>query len=81
MEVLISPKKYYQDDEKLILDYLERFPKFSFKSSRLSNLLNLNPTKTSRTLRAMYMNGVLERRCRRNGKGLVCFYRYKQNRF
>lgn len=81
MELLISPKKYYRGDEKLILDYLEKFPKFSFKSSRLSYLLNLNPAKTSKTLRKLYLNGIIDRRCRRNGKGLVCFYRYKQNSF
>lgn len=78
-ELLIHQKKRDDYEVKLIIDYLERFPNFSFKSSRLSNRLDLNPTRTSKVLRRLYRDGILDRRCRRNGKGLVCFYKYKKN--
>lgn len=66
-----------------ILEYMEKYPRFAFRSSRLSLCLSkdgieMSPQRISKLLREMYANGILERFTRGKGTVLRTFYKIRK---
>lgn len=67
-------------DSDRIIEYLRKYPNFSFKSSQIACQLNLSSAKTSKILLNLYQLEILERRCRRNSASLICRYKFKEGK-
>lgn len=59
-----------------ILEYLKRYPTFSFSSGRLSKVFGISSQKISKILCALYQSGYLEKRTRGSIKRQRAFYKY-----
>jgi hypothetical protein len=59
-----------------ILEYLKRYPTFSFSSGRLSKVFGISSQKISKILYELYQRGYLEKRTRGNIKRQRAFYKY-----
>ncbi len=77
IEFLLSHK--VPDDWKSVIQHLNQYPNISLHSSRISTQLDISKGRAARILRAMYEEGLLERRCRRNGNSFSCSYRIKEH--
>jgi CTP-dependent riboflavin kinase len=60
-----------------ILDYMKKYPNFSFSSSRLSKVFSVSSQRISKILLAMSDVDYVERRSRGNNKKKV-FYKWKR---
>ena len=65
-----------QEEEIEILEYMRKYPNFSFSSARLSRIFNTGSVRISKLLLELYKMGYLEKRYRGSAKRKA-FYKWK----
>lgn len=66
------------DNWKSILEYISRYPEFSFSSARLSKVFGVSSQKISKLLLQMSRSGYLEKRTRGNNRTEKSYYKWKK---
>jgi DNA-binding IscR family transcriptional regulator len=62
-----------------ILNYMENYPTFLFRSTRLSRIFNITPQKLSKILLDLHKEGYLERTVMGCGKKTRSYYKIVKN--
>ncbi|MEM3193344.1 MAG: hypothetical protein QW292_14905 [Candidatus Parvarchaeota archaeon] len=72
IDIVVEPA---DEIEKMIVEYMSRYPSFYFRSTMLSRKFGISPQKISKILLFLYNSGQVDRFIRGNGKNIRAYYK------